>query len=409
MKSAESVESDSLQPSPNATGRIPELDGLRGLAILLVILCHYVGQSEHAPLGLLGHRFLALFSAGWTGVDLFFVLSGFLIGGILLNARDAPHYFRAFYMRRVFRILPIYYAWTLLFGVVVLAAINFFPGRLAVSANDLQRIPVQLAFLQNIFIGTPRFAWIWFGVTWSLAVEEQFYLVAPPLIRFLTPRRLVFTLGAILCVAPVLRLLTFRYMNEGTYVAFFFMPCRADSLAWGVLLAAGWRESWFREYVRRNGANLSRALLILFLGVGGLLWWLIHPTSWVTISIGFSWLAIFYSALLLAVVSGSIGWLAKLMRWRFLVWLGGVSYCVYLLHVSFNYFVHQVFLHADPQIYNARGVGLSVLALAMTLAVAKLSERYFEKPLIRRGHSYSYEESRSVTGVLASSEARLKE
>jgi peptidoglycan/LPS O-acetylase OafA/YrhL len=105
----------------DAKARIPELDGLRGLAILLVIVCHYVGNPEHSPLGFLAHRFLLAFTIGWSGVDLFFVLSGFLIGGILLDARDSPNYFRAFYMRRVFRILPIYYLWTLFFVITVIS------------------------------------------------------------------------------------------------------------------------------------------------------------------------------------------------------------------------------------------------------------------------------------------------
>ena len=76
-------------PALHLSGRIPELDGLRGLAILLVILCHYVGNPDHTPLGFWPHRFLLAFTVGWSGVDLFFVLSGFLIGGILLDARSA--------------------------------------------------------------------------------------------------------------------------------------------------------------------------------------------------------------------------------------------------------------------------------------------------------------------------------
>src|SRR5258708_11706525 len=101
----------------NASGRIPELDGLRGVAILSVLVWHYFyfhPAAGHHPVGLARQlyvhfeQFLAL---GWSGVDLFFVLSGFLIGGILLNARNSPSYFRTFYLRRFFRIVPIYYAW----------------------------------------------------------------------------------------------------------------------------------------------------------------------------------------------------------------------------------------------------------------------------------------------------------
>jgi peptidoglycan/LPS O-acetylase OafA/YrhL len=104
-----STEKESLVSSPIPSGRIPELDGLRGFAILLVIICHYVANADHARLGFWPHHILNILAIGWSGVDLFFVLSGFLIGGILLEARTAPNYFRAFYMRRVHRILPIYY------------------------------------------------------------------------------------------------------------------------------------------------------------------------------------------------------------------------------------------------------------------------------------------------------------
>src|SRR5260370_30236825 len=173
-------------PAPNPSARILELDGLRGLAILLVILCHYVGNPNHAPLGFWPHRFLSAFAVGWSGVDLFFVLSGFLIGRVLPDARNSPHYFRAFYMRRIFRILPIYYLWTLLFSATATVVLVFFPCRLGVTSGDLLRVPVQLLFLQNFWPGMLRFTWMWFAVTWSLAVEEQFYLLAPPLIRYLS-------------------------------------------------------------------------------------------------------------------------------------------------------------------------------------------------------------------------------
>jgi len=387
-----------MESGHDSSPRIAELDGLRGLAILLVILCHYVGNPDHSPLGFLGNRLLLAFTAGWSGVDLFFVLSGFLIGGILLDARDSPNYFRTFYMRRVFRILPIYYVWTLLFALIVVAGLTLFPGRLGASWHELLRVPVQLCFLQNIFIGMPKFTWTWFAVTWSLAIEEQFYVVAPPLIRMLSRRRLGIVLAATIVLAPLLRFLLFRYWAPGTYLCAFLMPCRADSLSCGILLALCWRHAGFREYVVGHRGLLRSVLLVLFLGVGGLFWWLVHPLNVVTVTIGFSWLALFYSAMLLTVVADKGSWLAALMRLRFLGWLGGISYCVYLLHDTFNLLAHRIVFHADTRLYTVQHFLVSAAALLATLGVAALSWRYFEKPLIRMGHEYSYGRDRKGAG-----------
>src|SRR5579863_5873406 len=243
--------------------RIPELDGLRGTAILLVILCHYVGVAEHSQLGVWPHRFLSAFAIGWTGVDLFFVLSGFLIGGILVDARNSPNYFKTFYMRRVFRIFPIYYLWIAIFAGVVLARTWFLHGGISGSTNELMRVPVQLLFLQNYFAEMPALAWIWFGVTWSLAVEEQFYLVAPPLIRFFSPKKIQVLLVTTICLAPLLRLYVLEHVKEGNYLAVFAMPCRADALAWGILLAIGWRSKKFREWLQTREREIRWSVLAM--------------------------------------------------------------------------------------------------------------------------------------------------
>jgi peptidoglycan/LPS O-acetylase OafA/YrhL len=91
------------------TKRLTELDGLRGIAVLMVLLEHYVAGSQLGTRGTLIHMFGRLCRLGWTGVDLFFVLSGFLIGGILLDARNSPTYFKTFYGCRAYRILRVYY------------------------------------------------------------------------------------------------------------------------------------------------------------------------------------------------------------------------------------------------------------------------------------------------------------
>jgi peptidoglycan/LPS O-acetylase OafA/YrhL len=383
------------QPAPNLTGRIPELDGLRGLAILMVILCHYVGVADSRPLGFWAHRFLAAFSAGWSGVDLFFVLSGFLIGGILLDARGAPHYFRAFYMRRVFRILPIYYLWTFLYVIATLVALAFFPGWLRVASSDLLHVPVQLFFLRDFAMsGMPSLVFTWFVVTWSLAVEEQFYLVAPPLIRFLSLRSLATVLVATICLAPVLRYALIRYWPSGALnMAYYSMPARADALAWGILLALAWRRPEFRRFLLQHPRLLQSVLLILLLGAGALLPWFTRPPGIVTLVPGLTWLAALYGCLLLLVLTQTEGWIAGAFRWKALRWLGAISYCVYLLHLSFDLLAHRLLLRASPEIYDLPGVLVSLLALALTFGAATLSWRYFEKPLIRRGHGYSYGES----------------
>lgn len=380
-----------LAPVSPLQSRIPELDGLRGLAIFLVILCHYVGNAEHAPLGLWLHRLLSAFTAGWSGVDLFLVLSGFLIGGILLDARNSPNYFRAFYMRRAFRILPIYYAWILLYAAVVTGALLLVPGRTSLTTRDLLEVPIHLLFLQNIWIGMPTFAWTWFVVTWSLAVEEQFYLLAPPLIRFFTLRATVIVLAATIVAAPIFRITVYR-LTDNPFSAAFPMPGRADALAWGILLAIGWRQPWFRGFLRSHPLPLHGALLVLFLGVLTMLWWLARPAGLVTLSVGLSWLALFYSALLLVALSQGSGRIARFFRIRVLGLLGTISYCVYILHDTFNLLAHRILLGTRPRLYDPAGVAVTVLAFAITIIVASLSWRYFEKPLIRRGHSYVYSE-----------------
>src|SRR5271170_207550 len=208
---------ESTAQRPDSPGRIPELDGLRGLAILLVVICHYIADAEHSQLGFWWHHFLSALSVGWSGVDLFFVLSGFLIGGILLDSRNSPRYFRTFYLRRIYRILPIYYTWVALYAAIVAVGVYLLPGRMPVAARDLGVVPVYVLFLQNAFSSPSVFQAQWLGVTWSLAVEEQFYLFAPPLVRMISTRRLAYALGTIVCAAPLLRYMAFRYLPQTYY------------------------------------------------------------------------------------------------------------------------------------------------------------------------------------------------
>src|SRR4051812_2558873 len=212
------------------SGRIPELDGIRALALIPVLYIHS-NVIEHTGLG--------IFAAyGWITVDLFFVLSGFLITGILLDAKGEEGYYRNFYARRALRVWPLYYA--LLIVVLVLIP------RFRHEAHELGRFSpwYYFLFLQNLFpfggfvlVLTP---------TWSLGVEEQFYLVWPLLISLVSRRFFPFLIAAGLVVLPFLRLATFSLTRDWIYT-YILTFCRADALLVGAALAYWMRSESYSE------------------------------------------------------------------------------------------------------------------------------------------------------------------
>src|SRR6266436_5687461 len=208
-------------PPVNLSGRVPELDGIRGIAIGMVLIAHFflVVSRPGSPLAYA----LVPLRLDWSGVDLFFVLSGFLIGGILLDARESSNYFRVFYTRRFFRIVPIYAV--LLFTVALAMYLSSAGASDKYEEIFAERLPwwYFATFLQNIGMSLHN-VWGTFplGVTWSLAVEEQFYLTLPLLIRFLGRRALIRFMLFAIAGAPLLR-------------AFFFHRNPANFFAWYTL------------------------------------------------------------------------------------------------------------------------------------------------------------------------------
>ncbi len=163
-------------------GRIIEIDGLRGIAILMVLVFHYVGSigSPRNPLWGLLTQSLHLF---WSGVDLFFVLSGFLITGILVDSRHSRRFFSTFYARRIHRIFPLYFGWLGLYWV----GRDFDLDHRLGTALFQTSVP---GWLYPLFLQNNAPLWLnldlpgWLGMSWSLAIEEQFYAVLPLIIRF---------------------------------------------------------------------------------------------------------------------------------------------------------------------------------------------------------------------------------
>ncbi|MFZ1006070.1 MAG: acyltransferase, partial [Candidatus Sulfotelmatobacter sp.] len=246
--------------------RIPQLDGLRGIAVLSVVLFHYV-LSIPFPSGGAGARFQDCFRLGVYGVDLFFVLSGFLIGGILLDSRASPRYFRTFYLRRFHRIFPLYYLWLALYVALGLSAFSHLPPSIRAVWTGWRPTAVYALFLQNLvrkqLLGISA---AWLGPLWSLAVEEQFYLLMPLAVRFLPKRRLAQFLVATIFLSPLMRAVvsTWAYPRAVRYVA---TPLRADALAMGVLLALALRDQKWQARIARNLRWLYATIMLLLSGV----------------------------------------------------------------------------------------------------------------------------------------------
>jgi peptidoglycan/LPS O-acetylase OafA/YrhL len=240
-------------------GHIAELDGLRALAAILVLLYHF---SPHAPIG---SPLWKIESIGWIGVDLFFVLSGFLITGILLDTREERLYYKNFYLRRALRVFPLYYV-VIFLGLAIQIAWHD-----ESIIHNLYETSWFSVYLGNIRIAFKNHAPLagFLGPFWSLQIEEQFYLLFPFLVRKLSQKTLFWMLVCVVVLSGPLRWGLYLLSPHRELLQYTALPCRLDGLALGALLALRVRMSPWR--IRP---------VIVTLGVAGLLSGLFIYLSW---------------------------------------------------------------------------------------------------------------------------------
>jgi peptidoglycan/LPS O-acetylase OafA/YrhL len=351
---------------------MPELDTLRGLAVLLVLLFHGFG-FRYGLTGLTGIPRLLVASTlpGWAGVNLFFILSGFLITGILVDTRYRSDYFRSFYTRRALRILPLYYA-----VLVLLLALS--RSGLILRPVSWPFIGLSAIFLSNVteLLGVP----MQMGVLWSLAVEEHFYLIWPCAARRLSRLGLA-ALAAAVCIAcPLLRL---YYHLHGYYAPTSYTWLCADGLAMGALLGLLVRAEWCTRHrltqISAAATTVSLVLLALRLASAGTQ---VFTAVFRETAVDLFFFGIVSSALLI----GTSPWRAVVNR-RFLQFLGRISYGVYLIHMLIFDLVDHAWARWVPAFHPRGNFGLMLLrfgiAAVLTLLAATLSRRYFEEPFLR--------------------------
>lgn len=361
------------------TRRIPELDGVRGCAIASVLFYHLIEAPLQPSPGSGWYLLQALGRLTWSGVDLFFVLSGFLIGGILLDTRDSPNYFRTFYVRRFFRIVPLYVA-----VLCIALAANY--GKID------EQIPTITYFLffQNFWMARYGLFGYLLAPTWSLAVEEQFYLTLPGIVRLVSRKYLLYVFGAGILLAPILRMLCYQRWPHNTVAYYVLMPSRADALLLGVLGAMAVRALRVEQWLRSHGRTLFSILLIFVIGFVLLTKYSVsHP--FLVISAGYSWLALLYLCVILYAVTQTQSWIAKLLRLPLLRWLGTIAYGVYLFHFLIETLIFRGHYHSrQMRLHTLGNLGAMALTLAATLVICQLSWVYFEKPMLQLGHRFRY-------------------
>jgi peptidoglycan/LPS O-acetylase OafA/YrhL len=369
------------------SNRVAAFDGLRGIAIGLVLWQHmikpFLPLERESALGWLR----ASTEMAWAGVDLFFVLSGFFIGGILIDRRASPHLGRVFYLRRALRILPLYY--------VVLAVLL---AAVALHAPGLYHVfPAWVyAFFVSNFAMTISGDWdcLAFAILWSLAVEEQFYLIAPWVIRAISPARLPWLAAGLALLAWVLRSVLLLYQPNGVFAAHLLMPLRMDALALGVLVAWAVRDPHARQFVQQLWAR-RRPAVIGCLVVGGIA--LMHlclqrPSSGspALCLYGYTLIATLCAALLLIVAELQPPSLVRALSFRPLVHLGRHAYFVYLVHPLLGVGLIRVLGGPNFALNSWPALGTVILGIAATWGAAVLSWKYFEGPLVAVGQRHSY-------------------
>jgi peptidoglycan/LPS O-acetylase OafA/YrhL len=370
--------------NPESTlGRIPALDGIRGLAISLVLWWHVTSLS-YVPNHSWLTRIIDLGRFTWSGVDLFFVLSGFLIGGILLDAVQSPSYFSTFYIRRAYRIVPLY----AVFLLVVFAVLHRY-GASHPWLGDTATFPYYVFFLQNFWMATTgSHGRIFLVITWSLAVEEQFYLTLPLTVRYVPRRVLYRVLVGVIIAAPVLRIVAAHLLNGKWLAAYVLMPCRADALCFGVLIAMATRnaEVWNKIVAHRG---LLFTAFALSTGVG--LWMTLshfQPFTKNLFGLEYSLLATIYSLLVVStLVSPSLSSVFSFAPLRF---MGIVAYGVYLFHWPLIIASQQTVLYFYPASRGVTVVLAAMFAVMASVGLATISWKYFEKPLVERGYRHRF-------------------
>lgn len=358
-------------------GKIVELEGLRGIAILIVTIHHFWPRT-----GGFYEDWSSVAHLGWIGVDLFFVISGFLIGGILLDTKKDAQYFSNFYARRVLRIFPLYYAVVLSLFIVVplgqaiIHGVSYWEtGFVRESGSPLWYLLFAGNIRESITGVEPAY---FLAPLWSISIEEQFYLLCPLLIRHLDVAALRRVLIGFMVLSPVFRLAMFAAFPDNERIQYLATISRLDNLSAGV---------WLAILVRSGVTASPRALSTLLVALSALGVVIFandgfDRTTFFCRIFGYSFLALYFYV----VVAWSLRFrghrAAAVLRMRWLVYLGGICYGLYILQRPAEIALTKALMMVSVDL-NQFGLPSLLAKTLFAVFVSHVSFRLFESPINR--------------------------
>lgn len=363
--------------------RDAELDGLRGLAVAMVLAWHFIGIPAWATSGWLEQKIFRFFLFGGAGVDLFFVLSGFLITRILITrTKSTGDFLRAFYIRRALRILPPY---LILLGIFWLIVGKTVPNHVFNGDIPLLRF---LTFTQNYWMSqNATYGPDGISVTWSVAIEEQYYLAFPLLALALPPRKLPYYLLAIALISIIWREFIFWTDPGNNFPSDLGTLARLDGLAVGGLVACAFNRVGAASWMNAHRLGLQRAMIVCIV-----LFSLVRRDS--GIQMAYLWhtlLTIGFGLILVNILLnlGSDKFWMRLLRGHQLRFLGKISYSLYLFHPII---LASLFLISG---YSKNIAGLPqglvlIVSLVISIIFSELLFELLEKRLIAFGRKITY-------------------
>ncbi len=371
-----------VQPKTREAKHIPELDGIRGIAILVVLIGHF-GSTANGETVKLGRTLNEVFGLGWTGVDLFFVLSGFLITGILLDSKGSTGYFSNFYARRTLRIFPLYFLYVFVFFHVAMPM-----GGLLHHGQNIDRSGEiwYWLYLANWWNGLGH-SIKYLIHFWSLCIEEQFYFTWPLIVMLASKKILKTICLTFVILSPVLRITFTTHSSTPPLYLYNFTPFRLEPLALGALIAILVRDDGMSVLVSRTMKYLWIPAVLIFGGISiysgtsGLSAIAVSRFGYTCVDLTFASFVFF--------VAQTVRQNRKIdfLRNGVLRSCGKYSYGMYVLHMPIVIFLSIPIAYLFSRIQLDSPILRVVVAIAvgtgLTYAAALLSWNVLENPLLK--------------------------